>query len=780
MGGDPRAKDIPMRLHLALAVALAALVAAAAPAAARAHAAGHPESYRVLTYNVAGIDVPGGLYPLDDEYETNVSMSDRADQISEYVKAGGYDIVALNEVFDNPPPKGHMRDDFIDDLSPFYPFVVEIFEGDESDDVLDSGLMLFSKFPFVPVSIPADGECYEYSGLKCLVAFHEYEAQQDEDHFAAKGIGFVRVQNPRTEGETNVFFTHMQASGTEFTWGTCGGSGDGCTIAARAKQIEEARQFVETWSSRWDTTRDTLLMGDLNVRHQNEDGTDTAEYGKQIAASANGVGLDETGLRDVWAETSPKDPVSSKWPSPNNKLDTILYRPPYVKGDSTGAMCATQHQTLERHFVYSELTDDGPVEINASDHYPYAAVIGRAGPLCSPLLALPNPPDGTLPLAITHPGSYQWLHFPKGGTYGFGIASPVTMELTAYAETDLSTPLQAFLGDGVVTGGGRRPTEKVVWTPAVGFYLRVRVADGANPNWTGGYSLLVNKHDGTSPAEAIQLDPWRPYVADQMSPAVQNPVGTVWFWVKTDTLDSGNQQRLHFETNGHPNLKLRMRLINKAQFDANPQQGGLISSGSFTTPKATLDSPLPNDPNQVSPVPAKGDLYYLVVEKEVDPAYPSGIFEVWWSTNLFYVDLKRLEVVDEDDNVGDDEPEVVADVDGLTHWQQFGSMDEDDPGHNFTDPALVHARAGTHVDFHVYNNDIDDEDAIPNGCLQAPSSCADLGWRDIAPTNTNPDATHLGIDLDPVDREIVPHFVNAADDDGEYVVYYRAYARIDQ
>ena len=646
--------------------------------------------------------------------------------------------------------------------------------------MLDSGLMLFSKFPFVPVTIPGGSdECVKPSGDKCLVAFHQYEAQEDEDSFAAKGIGFVRVMNPTTEGETNVFFTHMQASGTELQLpnGCADITPEACTIAARAKQIEEAVDFVDTWSSRWDTTRDTLLMGDLNVRHQNEDGSPTGEYTKRISPLANGVGFDEIGLRDVWAETSPLDPVSSKWPSPNNKLDYILHRPPYVKGDPGGGFCATQHQTLERHFIYSEQSGNASIVIDASDHYPYAAVIGRPGPHCSPALALQDPPDGLLPLTITHPGSYQWLHFTKGGTYGFGVASPVAMELTAYPENDLSTPRAPFLGGGVIPGGGHA-SEKVVFTPATGFYLRVRVADPASPHWTGNYGLLIDKHDGTSPAEAIQLDPWRPYTGDQMTVGVQNPVGRVWFWVKTDTLDSAQQQRFTFETYAPyptpqappaPDRQVRVRRRPAA---GRPRRHRRLHGGERDAPVADPGRPEPGVAH-----PRAGDLYYLTVEKEINRLFPSGPFTLQWSTNLFYTDLIRLRRRRRGRR--DERRRPRGDRRRRRAWAH-GDLRPDGRGRRrpvLPRPAPEHqGRDESRLPRLQQRHQQRPRRRLP----RRPDRMRRLRLAHHRADDLDPVPNHYGVDLDPVVREIDPHLVNAADDDGEWVIWWKAYKRIDQ
>jgi hypothetical protein len=45
----------------------------------------------------------------------------------------------------------------------------------------------------------------------CSLAFHLYARLVSDDHWAEKGVGYVRLQNTRTNRPLNVFFTHNQA-----------------------------------------------------------------------------------------------------------------------------------------------------------------------------------------------------------------------------------------------------------------------------------------------------------------------------------------------------------------------------------------------------------------------------------------------------------------------------------------------------------------------------------------------------------------------------------------
>src|SRR6266487_2319547 len=99
--GDDRRRGrstVCSRILRAGAVTLVVLSQALGSTAAQAHQVSHLESYRVLTYNVAGMDIPqvflGWDIPLGEEYST-LDLGLRAQRIADFIKAGDYDIVLL-------------------------------------------------------------------------------------------------------------------------------------------------------------------------------------------------------------------------------------------------------------------------------------------------------------------------------------------------------------------------------------------------------------------------------------------------------------------------------------------------------------------------------------------------------------------------------------------------------------------------------------------------------------------------------------------------------------
>src|SRR6266540_1605662 len=105
------ARDLLMTLHtvdtLRLAAALTAAVLVALPASAPlatpavAHPSSHLETYKVLTYNVAGMDLPSPITPAtpldigDLNVYSHMDLSVRAHLIAARILGGAYDIVVL-------------------------------------------------------------------------------------------------------------------------------------------------------------------------------------------------------------------------------------------------------------------------------------------------------------------------------------------------------------------------------------------------------------------------------------------------------------------------------------------------------------------------------------------------------------------------------------------------------------------------------------------------------------------------------------------------------------
>lgn len=127
-------------------------------------------------------------------------IPDRAAKIAERMLASQYDIIALNEVFTDEP-----KETLVALLQARYPHYIQQVDDDDWAHQ-DSGLMLFSRFPFEPLPrdtyaalhvIARNGPGMDWNG----VAYIEYANSsiggcEGFDCWADKGVAFVRVRNP--------------------------------------------------------------------------------------------------------------------------------------------------------------------------------------------------------------------------------------------------------------------------------------------------------------------------------------------------------------------------------------------------------------------------------------------------------------------------------------------------------------------------------------------------------------------------------------------------------
>jgi hypothetical protein len=764
LADPPRRKLMQSRFLTTATLALVVLLLTLFPQRADAHAVSHLETFSVLTYNVAGMDMPAQVGPvtLHENVYSDVDIIERAHMIADKILAGDYDIVTLQEVWANPWPSDSMRETLIDDLSATYPYHTEELGGGSPADILDSGLIVFSKHEFVPVNRPSGQHCaYPSEDIvgKCTVAFHEFDASAGEDAYAAKGVGFVRVKNPANDSQTNVFFTHLQAD-PKYCIGECD------VKAMRAEQVKQIVDFVNAWAPQGDPTRDTLLLGDLNVRFVDENGQQTAEYKQLVGADSLLAG---TGLTDAVKEHSPTDPFAT-YDAALTKYDYILHRSPPLSSKFPLGYCM-QHQWVPNSYVTTG-SGDNYHGLYLSDHRPYAALIGRSatalGVACNPAtaLALPWPGTGSHPGFVSHPGAYQWFHFAPG-TWEFRVFSPAQLELKAYRDDDLSHPIKAFDGDGVIKANDR--AESLLISPEKPFFLRVRADDPAKPFFVGGYTLIVLLHDGHSPQTAIQIDPFQTkssklMVANPSQPA-QQPQGRVWYLLRTHTLWSQAQQRLRFTVKSPTGKWLRLKLYARKTVDTQlPTIPSPLAQSLFTSGKSELPLPNPNDPQQVSPVPGIGADYYLTVEKEANE--PGALFLVEWETNLFFVDAGILHIDGETDFSPEDEPEPVVTIDSQSVDVPLGSVSKDqDQGFvPWLRPVLV----GQTLGIHMY-----EEDGDVGECFTAPAKkCDDLGNFELGPS--------VNIPLNPGgDPTVQFHKYGSDPEDDLYTLHYQTWRRVD-
>ncbi|WP_367128480.1 hypothetical protein [Saccharothrix sp. HUAS TT1] len=621
-----------------------------------ATAAPDRDTYRVLTYNV---DMPGDLGGYESRY--GARNTERAEEIAERLIAGDedgdYDVVVLTEAID-VETRTTLRTELAAEFGYSLP------------DVGDEDVLLFSRFPIHGVPVAGSG-CERINAANlCELAYHEYSAGDG-------GIGYVRIGNPRSDKAGDVYFTSLQEGDDRIAHQT------------RATQADEAASFVQTWSKAAAGGADVILAGTLNVEAGTPEHTD-------LVLGQNGFGRVKLG--DTWREHgSQSDPgftvdsdrnavAGAAGADRRERTDYVLFR------HSAEVRSCVQHGTLERHFtgtfLHLEPKPGGTKSIvDLSDHFPLAVDIGKPLAHCGSASkeqdegAKSKSTDGWHYGDITRFGGFQWFHFAKPGTYTFKAQLPVqqNMLLDVYESTDLSTPLKPVEGEGVLVtppcGSTHCPVTTTVTVDTKGpFFVRLRMEDPAH---AGPYGFHSQFHLGGSFEEAVYLDPFESLFQDQMT-AQAGGLSTVHYRITQHALDSGLPQTLVFDVE-EQTIPLRIRLFTEADL-VNPEH-----ETSTNAPSISLTVPAAG-----SKIPAgEQDLFFTVDAGCLNPCATPTTYRVEWSTSLRRLDVRRLVVIDQNDDpepTDNDEIRCEVRVDFSTaHQMDFGTTAEGDSRY-FDDP----------------------------------------------------------------------------------------------
>ncbi len=218
-------------------------------------------SLRITQFNAAFVEAPTE----DNEELFGMDDHDRAKELAGRILQSKSDIIALNEVFPSDA-----KDSFIKYLGGTYPYYVdEVGDGDAFEQ--DSGLMLFSRYPFLPlpndkfkastVSAKANGQDWEH------VAFQEFDQgvdllgalynQKYIDAAADKGVMVVLIDTPF--GPIPFGLTHLWASYSE----------DGVIVTVkkfrvRYDQLRLMRRVLEGTVGAELAAR-AIILGDINI-----------------------------------------------------------------------------------------------------------------------------------------------------------------------------------------------------------------------------------------------------------------------------------------------------------------------------------------------------------------------------------------------------------------------------------------------------------------------------------------------------------------------------------
>jgi exonuclease III len=636
------------------AVVLAASAALTLPRPAGAQ----PDGLRVLTYNTAFVYLEGDYQgpiavpcafcnPLqippgppactcpsismwwNEGKFGNVDEPTRAQKIADRIVATDQDVVALQEVF-----AGDAKQVFKNVLSANgYVHYVSLLRGVQpypspklSDyaalqdgwewandfpnllDVAlhppDSGLMLFSKYPFLPLkggSVPNDAICpsaqCQFEGMNGnaplppgFFAFKVYPDCAGSDCFASKGVGLVKIQAPR--GPYYVAFTHLQSDEDSDGW------------PARQKQYATVKDVIlgAIPPAEWADAA-VFVAGDLNTEGYERTKADPQEwhqvyYPPAASGTADGFFACGNGVRvggvtqpcrlgindaqryltDSWGfETSPTDEGND-----GRRLDYLLH-------SSRGGRLCMQHAMIAWDLQADPDGNGGAAWL--SDHYPVRGDFNLTAGSCSanddPLAAVPgknarrltfgptscddsptspNPPchqdEITAPpqARITNGGSFQWFKIDQAGTYSIDLDPAVSTAGVAYAvyhHTDLSRPIQPFDPEEGEWG--------VIYAfPEPPYYIRTFAVDAqGRPDRAAklrDYTLKVHQHLCRTPIDACVLEPGQtPEVLVQSGKADVDPLG-YYVWPETvlnDPLSDLRELWWRFKTSGvkdgHPN-----------------------------------------------------------------------------------------------------------------------------------------------------------------------------------------------------------------------------------
>jgi len=495
-------------------------------------AANRAESVRFATYNVQFIP----------SIAQTTTTTRRAAHVAKRILAADYDFIALNEVFDEDT-----RETLVRDLAAAYPHRVEKLA---SASLEDSGLMLFSRFPFIDLAdprfrvcepfLPGSSNCrprfpdpFSCQGTDCpRVAYLEYEACDEggvppfelDDCDADKGIAFVRLQNPRTGHIYNVGFTHTQAS-YQFPADEEDGEDEEEHQATRRTQIQTAIDVVTT-SAGQAVGEEVLLIGDLNIDGNLNNlvppydvyaGEWVEAFGDSIMSNTGTDGyVLQRGFIDAWAAdvatvaSGIEDPAFTNLFVYGPRVERITAdggRLDYVVRRQDNPLCI-QRMTLAHELRWSD--DDPVVEAGMglagreqlSDHIGISVDINVATPGCNvgdahPLSMVPGEAIETAG-EIVHPGGMQWYRLPPGdSTYSIRVDGA---DFRTFSADDLSVPVPQFKGRTAVLGGGIGDTYR---SPD---FVQVFRADREA---TGPFTLHVLRHECASPEQPCALAPAR-------------------------------------------------------------------------------------------------------------------------------------------------------------------------------------------------------------------------------------------------------------------------------
>ncbi len=542
------------------------------------------QQLKLMTWNVAFMEfevhwvlpVPGGITVRPQSGYSDLSYEERAEEIADSILRADADVVVLNEVFSDK-----IREILVDRLQADYPHFVSKLKSDAvveeylgpfpnidkllPDGVsayaappIGSGLMLFSRVPFLELDAGIDQTC---GASDCLaegvndgqqlsdseVAFMRFDDCSGIDCMASKGVGIVKLDTPVP---SHVVFTHMQADDENAD------VREGQLSTISSLMMDAAGQFgVEDLP--------LFLSGDFNIKGGSAEWaarfSPTQVQGDPFFACGNGQPCDlQTGrlMTDIWGfGTSPADLGQTS--QGGSRLDYIFHGRP------------ADPQCMQHAKIPWDAMKDGVRWF--SDHRAVTGEFATSAQWCSPnranpaVSARPNvlqfgeldcdngdtdptndciqdlvygPPQGAM---ISNPGNVQWYVIDQPGAYSMDVealTNEVDFAFDVYREDDLSRPLAPF------NEGNKHP--EFGWTFPMtdgDYYIRVYPVTEGQRNRTVSnvpYELRVHQHLCRDPADACPVYPAMKIPAPWPdSTTSTEPVEELFYRFKTSSVADG-------------------------------------------------------------------------------------------------------------------------------------------------------------------------------------------------------------------------------------------------
>jgi hypothetical protein len=667
--------------------------------------AGH--SIRILSLNTQLLSPAMALS--EDIGESN---ADAAAAIAEYLRQGTFDVIGLQEVWDEDDGK----DQLVSKLCPTYQHYVRHIDAGFPED---SGLMVFSKFPFLDLmdtTFVAEDSESSYGHDSNKIGFVPFDDCVGWDCLASKGAVMLRLGHTASPRILDFVTSHFQAA-TE-------------NAATRISQMRQIRGRCETGAVSSPNLISTSLgmslnpgaglcanqnlewlaiAGDLNIRGEGAVRTSVhpgsatpvaggPEWTSQFGAFSDAFALNGWSIYDPWAETTSPADLGLTVPDDGQRLDYILTSRATSSMPSLPDLCV-QH-------IWNP-----PGLAGLSDHHhAVAADLNMFAPQCNPRIAhvgqdselvVPGKFKGGVKLSrnIASPGNMQWFRYDKAGTYSFAVDNGLSFEV--FLDENLSIPLAGgyFLGtdtinsctvseSGAMTCIRKAATKFVV--PTAPFYVRVFSTDRT---FSGNYGFTAHRYTCESPTQACVLLPNAPAAFSFPAGTLLNIEDSAWFEVNIiDQADSGAAQTVRFHAD------------NTGSAWTNPP-ALQIYNATGTAPLASIDgAPVSAQSAMTNPAGAQRafrtaaattNQRVLIKLRRTNPNANLTV-DAGWQTNLNLIGALGQNVatlICEDETnpeVGNDEIRMRIMVDGVWRDGGFGSFDCND----YEDPKQWSANIG--------------------------------------------------------------------------------------